>query len=304
MANILFIGLGNMGLPMALNLLKAKHSVLGFDISKDALARFNKQGGETSSSLSRDVATVDFVVTMLPSGQLVRDVLIEKEALFSSAKPGTLFIDASTIDTETARSLAELGAKAGHPMLDAPVSGGTTGAANGTLTFMVGGDAKTLERAKPILECMGQNILHAGPSGSGQTVKACNNMLLAIHMIGTAEAMNLGVSLGMDPKVLAGIMGKSSGANWSLSTYNPYPGVLENAPSSRDYTGGFAVDLMSKDLGLAVESALKNKVSIPLGHAAYDLYRIHAQAGSGHFDFSSIIRLLKPQGPAEPAKGV
>ncbi len=295
MARVLFIGLGNMGLPMALNLLKAGHQLLGFDRSEEALRSFQKAGGTVASSLSLEVKTVDFVLTMLPSGQQVMDVLQEKDQLFLSAKPGTVFVDASTIDTATAKRLAVLAEEKGHFMLDSPVSGGTAGAAHAALTFMIGGREDVLEKARPLFAAMGKNIFRAGPAGAGQTAKACNNMLLAIHMIGTAEAMNLGVSLGMDPVVLAEIMGKSSGRNWSLDTYNPYPGVMANVPASRDYTGGFAVDLMSKDLGLALESALKHKVSIPLGHAAYDLYRIHTQSGAGSLDFSSIIQMLKPK---------
>ncbi|MBC7661165.1 MAG: 3-hydroxyisobutyrate dehydrogenase [Chitinophagaceae bacterium] len=294
MSRVLFIGLGNMGLPMAKNLVKAGHHVFGFDLSELAMENFSKAGGFRSISLNTEIKDVDFVITMLPSGKLVSDVLLEKNALFKEAREGTTFIDSSTIDVDTAKRLAQTALERGHFMLDAPVSGGTGGAALGTLTFMVGGNIATLERARPLLEAMGKNLFHAGEAGTGQIAKVCNNMLLAIHMIGTSEALNLGKALGMDPKVLSEIMSKSSGSNWSLNTYNPYPGVMENVPASRDYAGGFTVDLMNKDLGLAAESALRSKTPIPLGHGAMDLYRVHAQMGSKHLDFSSIIQFLRP----------
>ena len=190
-----------------------------------------------------------------------------------------------------ARQVGRAAQELGLPMLDAPVSGGTAGATNGTLTFMVGGDASALDAARPYLETMGKAIFHAGGSGCGQTVKICNNMLLGILMIGTSEAIRLGVANGLDPKVVSDVMAKSSGRNWTLEVYNPCPGVAENVPASRGYTGGFGVDLMLKDLGLAVESALASGASVPLGALSRNLYRVHSKAGSGGLDFSSIYRL-------------
>ena len=205
---------------------------------------------------------------------------------------GTLLIDCSTISTEAARQVGRAAQEKGMPMLDAPVSGGTAGATNGTLTFMVGGEEATLATARPYLEVMGKAIFHAGGSGCGQTVKICNNMLLGILMIGTSEAIRLGVANGLDPKVVSDVMAKSSGRNWTLEVYNPCPGVAENVPASRGYTGGFGVDLMLKDLGLAVESALASGAAVPLGALSRNLYSLHSKAGSGALDFSSIYQML------------
>jgi 3-hydroxyisobutyrate dehydrogenase len=227
---------------------------------------------------------------MLPSGKHVSDLYSEE--FISSLQSNTLLIDSSTIDAVTARSVATLAVSKGCRMIDAPVSGGTGGAQAGTLTFIVGGTQEDFERAKPILECMGQNIFHAGDSGAGQVAKICNNMLLAIHMIGTSEALNLGIRHGLDAKVLSEIMQKSSGRNWSLEVYNPYPGVMENAPASKEYTGGFAVDLMAKDLGLAAEAGLETRTATPLGNTALNLYRMWSEAGNAKIDFSSIIQFL------------
>jgi 3-hydroxyisobutyrate dehydrogenase len=295
MTRILFIGLGNMGLPMALNLVKAGHHVSGFYLADEALRKFTGGGGIPCSSLSVDAREADVVITMLPSGKVVWNVLHEKNALFTHAREGTLFIDSSTIESDISRDLADMAAKRKLQFLDAPVSGGTAGAAQGTLTFMVGGSAASLERAHPLLSSMGKNIFHAGGAGAGQVAKVCNNMLLATHMVGTAEALNLGVSLGLDAKVLSEIMSKSSGCNWSLTHYNPYPGVMENAPASRNYSGGFAVDLMNKDLGLAIASASKSRVPVPMGQTAFVLYKTYAPSGGGSLDFSSIIHFLNPE---------
>ncbi|PWN57972.1 3-hydroxyisobutyrate dehydrogenase [Chryseobacterium viscerum] len=290
MANIAFIGLGNMGGPMAANLVKNGHSVIGFDLSSSALEALVSAGGRISDSALAASKDADVVISMLPSGKHVAELYSEE--FISQLKPDTLLIDSSTIDAVTARSVAQLAASKGCKMIDAPVSGGTAGAQAGTLTFIVGGKTKDYEKARPILKCMGQNIFHAGDSGAGQVAKICNNMLLAVHMIGTSEAINLGVRHGLDPKILSEIMQKSSGRNWSLEVYNPYPGVMENAPASREYSGGFAVDLMTKDLGLAAEAGLETRTSTPLGNAALNLYRIWSEAGNGTTDFSSIIQFL------------
>ncbi|QXU49762.1 3-hydroxyisobutyrate dehydrogenase [Chryseobacterium sp. D764] len=290
MSNIAFIGLGNMGGPMAINLIKKGHHVVGFDLSEEALKILVSEGGKAAGSAVAASEDADVVISMLPSGKHVADLY--SEDFMSSLKPNTLLIDSSTIDAVTARTVAELAASKGCRMIDAPVSGGTAGAQAGTLTFIVGGKQEDYEKARPILKCMGQNIFHAGESGAGQVAKICNNMLLAIHMIGTSEAINLGVKHGLNPQVLSEIMQKSSGKNWSLDVYNPYPGVIENAPASRNYSGGFAVDLMTKDLGLAAEAGLETKTSTPLGNTALNLYRMWSESGNGKTDFSSIIQFL------------
>ncbi|NAW50043.1 3-hydroxyisobutyrate dehydrogenase [Elizabethkingia argentiflava] len=291
MSDIAFIGLGNMGRPMATNLIKKGHRVIGFDLSESASKAFSKIGGEVALSAVLAVQHVEVVISMLPSGEHVK-TLYSKEFM-ESLSPNTLLIDSSTIDVTTARSVAALCASKGFEMLDAPVSGGTGGAQSGTLTFMVGGREEVLEKSKPILECMGQNIFYAGASGSGQVAKMCNNMLLGIHMIGTCEALNLGARNGLNVKDLSEIMQKSSGRNWSLEVYNPYPGVMENVPASNSYAGGFAVDLMAKDLALAAAAGLDTKTTLPLGNTALHLYRMWSEtAENAKIDFSSIIQFL------------
>ncbi|AZB16900.1 3-hydroxyisobutyrate dehydrogenase [Chryseobacterium indologenes] len=294
MSNIAFIGLGNMGGPMAANLIKKGHHVIGFDLSDSALQLLASAGGQTADSAVAAAKEADIIISMLPSGKHVAELYTEE--FISQLKPDTLLIDSSTIDAVTARSVAQLAASKGCRMIDAPVSGGTGGAQAGTLTFIVGGKQEDYEKARPVLKCMGQNIFYAGTSGAGQVAKICNNMLLAIHMIGTSEAINLGIKNGLDPKILSEIMQKSSGKNWSLEVYNPYPGVMENAPASREYSGGFAVDLMTKDLGLAAEAGLESKTSTPLGNTALNLYRMWSDAGNGKIDFSSIIQFLHKAG--------
>ena len=288
-----FIGLGNMGLPMALNLLKAGYQVSGFDLVKSQLDAFANAGGTVSSNAITAAIDVDVLVSMLPASKHVEGLYLGDIGLLENVNPKTLLIDCSTISPKVAQAVAVKAKEKGFAMIDAPVSGGTAGAQAGTLTFMVGGDAKDVERARPILEKMGKNIFHAGPSGSGQTVKVCNNMLLGIQMLGTSEALRLGIANGMDPKVLSDIMVKSSGRNWALELYNPCPGVMENVPSSKDYAGGFGVDLMLKDLGLATENADVLAANIPLGKLAQQLYEVHSKAGNGQLDFSSVFH-LKP----------
>lgn len=224
-----------MGGPMAANLVRKGYDVKGFDLSADALDHLKEAGGYIADSSVEAIADADVVITMLPSGKHVSDLYSEE--FIAHLKPGALLIDSSTIDAVTARAVADKVQLKGCSMIDAPVSGGTSGAQAGTLTFIVGGTLDNFEKAKPVLECMGKNIFHAGESGAGQVAKMCNNMLLAVHMIGTSEAINLGVRQGLDPKVLSEIMKKSSGGNWSLEVYNPYPGVMENAPASKDYAG-------------------------------------------------------------------
>ncbi len=290
MSKIAFLGLGNMGCPMAINLVKNGQDVYGFDLSKDAMSLFEKGGGKIAASASEACSEAEVVITMLPSGKHVAELL--SADFISKIKPSTLFIESSTIDPATAKEVASKATSHGCYMIDAPVSGGTSGAQNATLTFIVGGTEEALRRATPFLNCMGKNIFHAGPSGAGQMTKICNNLLLSVLMIGTSEALNLGVSAGLDPKVLSEIMQQSSGRNWALEVYNPYPGVMEGAPASRDYAGGFAVDLMTKDLGLAIEAGLETKTVTPLGSTALSLYKEWSEAGQGRLDFSSIIRFL------------
>lgn len=291
-AAIVFIGLGNMGLPMAQNLAKAGFSVSGHDLVKASVDKLVAAGGKTEADAMAAVAKADVVITMLPASKHVESIYLGDKGILAHAKPGTLLIDCSTIAPESARKVAGAAREKGFAMLDAPVSGGTGGATAGTLTFMVGGAAETFAAARPYLEKMGKAIYHAGDSGSGQTVKVCNNMLLGILMIGTSEAIRLGIANGMDPKVLSEIMSKSSGRNWALEVYNPCPGVMEAAPASKDYAGGFGVDLMLKDLGLAVENALATSSPVPLGALARNLYDIHSKGGSGGLDFSSIFNML------------
>ncbi|RLT94460.1 3-hydroxyisobutyrate dehydrogenase [Ketobacter sp.] len=290
MATIGFIGVGNMGGPMAINLVKAGHQVKVFDLSAELKAKVVSQGAEGVDSPQAAVANAEFVISMLPSGPIVESLYIHQDKLLDAISDTALVIDCSTIAPENAINLFKAADAKGITTLDAPVSGGVGGATAGTLTFIVGGDDDAFARAKPILSAMGKNVFHAGGHGAGQTAKICNNMLLAIHMVGTAEALQLGVDNGLDPKVLSDIMLQSSGRNWSLELYNPYPGVMETAPASQDYAGGFQVNLMNKDLGLAMEAALKSQSTTPMGTLAKSLYSQHGRNGWGMKDFSSIQR--------------
>jgi len=293
---IAFIGLGNMGGPMAMNLLKAGHTLSAFDLSADACKKFGAEGLPIAKSAAETVADAEVVISMLPASVHVEGLFLGgagKPGLLESIKPGTLVIDSSTIAAATSRKVAEAAQAKGIAMIDAPVSGGTGGAIAGTLTFMVGGETKDLERARPVLEKMGANIFHAGAAGAGQTAKICNNMLLGILMIGTSEALALGVANGLDPKVLSEIMRRSSGGNWALEKYNPMPGVMETSPASKGYAGGFGTDLMLKDLGLAQENAAAVRASTPLGGLARNIYATHSLAGHGALDFSSVIKLVQ-----------
>ncbi|MEY4523364.1 MAG: hypothetical protein RIR27_440 [Pseudomonadota bacterium] len=288
---VAFLGLGNMGLPMALNLVKAGHQVRGFDLVQTQLDALKAGGGIPALSPPDAVLDADVIISMLPASRHVEALYLGDSGLLAVASPKTLLIDCSTISPKVSQAVAAQAKAKGFAMIDAPVSGGTAGAQAGTLTFMVGGDSLDLDRARPLLEKMGKNIFHAGASGSGQTVKVCNNMLLGIQMLGTSEALRLGIANGMDPKVLSDIMSKSSGRNWVLELYNPCPGVMDSVPSSKGYAGGFGVDLMLKDLGLATENANDLDASIPLGELARRLYEVHSQAGNGQLDFSSVFNL-------------
>ncbi len=291
--DIAFIGLGNMGGPMALNLHRAGHAVRAFDLSAAACDRLRADGVPVAASAAEAAAGAEVFVSMLPASAHVESLYLGEAGLLARLAAGTLVVDCSTISAATARAVATAAAARGIDCLDAPVSGGTGGAIAGTLTFMVGGPAAALERARPLLEKMGANIFHAGDAGAGQTAKICNNMLLGILMIGTAEAIALGVANGLDPKVLSEIMRRSSGGNWALEKYNPLPGVMEAAPASKGYAGGFGTDLMLKDLGLAQENAAAVRASTPLGGLARSLYAAHSLAGHGALDFSSVIRMVQ-----------
>ncbi|MEO0437794.1 MAG: 3-hydroxyisobutyrate dehydrogenase [Pseudomonadota bacterium] len=293
MANVGFIGLGNMGGPMALNLVAAGHQVKVFDLMPSACAELEKAGAKVSASTSEAASDVDYVISMLPAGKHVAGVYLGDKGLLAQLDERTTVLDCSTIDASTSREVGESAAKLGIGFMDAPVSGGVAAAAAGTLAFMCGGSAETFAKAKIILAAMGKNIFHAGPAGAGQVAKGCNNMLLAIHMIGTTEALEMGVRNGLDPKVLSEIMLASSGRNWSLEVYNPYPGVMENAPASNDYKPGFMVDLMVKDLGLALAIAENSGVDNRMGKLAGELYESHQQEGNGQRDFSSVLELIK-----------
>ncbi|PCC99294.1 3-hydroxyisobutyrate dehydrogenase [Halopseudomonas pelagia] len=287
-----FIGLGNMGSPMAHNLIAAGHQLSVFDLSQAAVDALVAAGAANAASV-QGIAALDceLIITMLPAAKQVKAVYLGEEGLLANIRPGVRLIDSSTIDPLSAREVAAAAEQQNNPMLDAPVSGGTGGAAAGTLTFMVGGSEGDFAHALPVLQSMGKNIVHCGPAGNGQVAKVANNMLLAISMIGTAEAMNLGVSLGMEPEVLAGIINTSSGRCWSSDTYNPYPGVMENVPAARGYSGGFGTDLMLKDLGLATEAAKHAQQPVLLGALAQQLYQSFSSQGHGALDFSAIIKL-------------
>jgi 3-hydroxyisobutyrate dehydrogenase len=295
MSTIAFIGVGNMGGPMARNLVKAGHSVRAFDMSAAVLKPVVEAGAHGASSARDAVNGAEIVVTMLPAGQHVRSVYLDDGGVLASAKKGTLLIDSSTIDIDSARAVHTAAEKAGFAFLDAPVSGGVGGAEAGTLTFMCGGSEEAFARAKPVLEKMGKKVVLAGGAGAGQAAKICNNMLLAISMIGTCEAFVLGEKLGLDPQKLFDIASTSSGQCWSLTTYCPVPGPVPTSPSNRGYTGGFATALMLKDLKLAQAAAQSAGAATPLGAEAAQLYALFAAKGHAGVDFSGIIRMLRGQ---------
>lgn len=291
--NIAFFGIGLMGAPMAQNLLKAGHRLTVFDLNPALAEPLVANGAVTAATPAEAAAGCAAIVSMLPHDGAVRGLYLGENGLLGKLPKGTLVIDCSTVSAECASEVSKAAHALGLPMIDAPVSGGVAGAAAGTLSFLCGGVADDLERARPLLEAMGKNVMHAGGPGAGAVAKICNNMLLAIHMIGTCEALQLGVDNGLDPKVLSEIMLKSSGRNWSLELYNPYPGVMETAPASREYSGGFQVALMHKDLGLAMQAAQKSQSTTPLGALAKQLYSLQVAQGKAKLDFSSILQLLQ-----------
>ena len=288
MTRIGFIGLGNMGGPMASNLVKSGIEVTGFDLMDEALKIAEQNGIKIASDAASTALNTDILISMLPASQHVESLYLEENGLLEILDKQTLIIDCSTIAPNSARTVANKAKELGLQMIDAPVSGGVVGAHNASLTFIVGGDSDNVAKAKPILEKMGKNIFHAGNNGAGQVAKVCNNMLLAIHMCGTAEAIALGVKNDLDPTVLSEIMRKSSGGNWSLEVYNPFPGVMEGVPASRNYEGGFLNKLMFKDLGLAKEASESSNSQTPMGDLARELYQELMERGLEDLDFSSI----------------
>ncbi|MCW2268298.1 3-hydroxyisobutyrate dehydrogenase [compost metagenome] len=286
---IAFIGLGNMGAPMARNLIKAGHQLNLFDLNKTVLAELAELGGQISSSPRDAAQQSDMVITMLPAAAHVRGVYLSEDGVLAGVRKGTPVVDCSTIDPQTARDVSVAAAKQGVDLADAPVSGGTGGAAAGTLTFMVGASDELFATLQPVLAQMGRNIVHCGAVGTGQIAKICNNLLLGISMVGVSEAMALGNALGIDTKVLAGIINSSTGRCWSSDTYNPWPGIIETAPASRGYTGGFGAELMLKDLGLATEAARQAHQPVIMGAVAQQLYQAMSLRGDGGKDFSAIV---------------
>lgn len=290
--HIAFIGLGNMGGPMAANLVKAGHTVKAFDLSEQACHLARVQGVHVVASVAEAIQGAGTVISMLPASKHVESLYLGDEGVLAGVTTGTLVIDCSTIAPASAQKVAQAAQAKGIHMIDAPVSGGTAGASAGTLTFIVGGPVESLDLARPALQAMGKNIFHMGQAGAGQVAKLCNNMALAVIMGVTAEAISLGVAHGLDPKVLSQMMAVSTGRSWATEVCNPWPGVLENAPASRGYSGGFGNDLMLKDLGLAVEAAVGSGATIPLGELARNLYAMNRNQGRGGLDFSSVVKLF------------
>ncbi len=292
MTKIGFIGVGNMGGPMVANLVKAGHAVTAFDLAEAAREKARAAGAALAASAAEAAQAGEVVITMLPAGRHVRAVYLGDDGVVAKAAPGTLLIDCSTIDVETARAVHKAAAEAGLAMLDAPVSGGVTGAEAATLTFMVGGEEAAFARAEPILAAMGKSIVHAGPAGNGQAAKICNNMILGATMIVVGEAFKLGERLGLDPQKLFDIASKSSGQCWSMTSYCPVPGPVPASPANRGYKPGFTAAMMLKDLRLAQEAANATGAATPIGAEATALYALFCNAGNAEVDFSGIIRMI------------
>src|SRR5215475_8500635 len=293
MAKVGFIGLGNMGLPMAENLIKMGHAVAGFDVNEDAGARLAAGGGTKVQSIAEVCTDAEAVITMLPAGEHVREVYLGEGGVLGAVAPGTLLIDSSTIDVETAREVAQAARAKGLAMVDAPVSGGVAGAQAATLTFMVGGADDAFERARPLLDGMGKSIVHAGGAGNGQAAKICNNMILGASMIVVAEAFLLAEKLGLDAQKLFDISSKSSGQCWSMTSYCPVPGLVPTSPANGDYKAGFTAAMMLKDLKLAQAAARATHATTQLGAGAAAVYERFVENGDASVDFSGIIRYLR-----------
>jgi 3-hydroxyisobutyrate dehydrogenase len=292
MARIGFIGLGNMGLPMVRNLLAAGHTVTAFDVVASALDAAATAGAGAARSAVEAAAAAEFVITMLPEGRHVREVWLGVDGVIAAAARGALLIDCSTIDVATARAVWQAASDRGLEMVDAPVSGGVAGATNATLTFMVGGEESAVARARPILEKLGATIVHTGLSGSGQAAKICNNMMLAISMIGVAEAFTMAERLGLSAEALFQVASRSSGQSWALTGYCPVPGLVPSSPANRDYQAGFTAAMMAKDLRLAQDAANSVDAATPLGSQARNLYALFKGRGHGDLDFSAIIKMI------------
>lgn len=304
MAKIAFFGLGNMGGPMAVNLLAAGHKLSVYDPFVKTLDKFtndkvtfDKDKITVAETPASAVADAEYIVSMLPTGKHVVDLYVGNEqtpGIIQHINKSALIIDSSTIDVDSVKSVHTYAQQHGIEMLDAPVSGGVSAAQAGTLTFMCGASQENFERAKTVLSGMGKNVFLAGDTGAGQIAKMCNNMLLAVHMAGTAESLKLGINNGLDPAVLSQIMLQSSGSNWSLEKYNPAPGVMENAPASHDFKPGFTVELMLKDLGLALQNSVSTKSSVPMGALARNLYASYGSQDDANakLDFSSIWKMF------------
>ena len=293
MAKVGFIGLGNMGMPMAQNLLKAAHAVTGFDLNVDATERLAASGGSTANSIADTCKAAEVVITMLPAGEQVREVYLGAGGVLATVEPETLLIDSSTIDVATAREVAQAARDKALAMVDAPVSGGVAGAEAASLTFMVGGDDAAFERARPLLETMGKTIVHAGGPGNGQAAKICNNMILGVSMIVVSEAFLLAEKLGLEAQKLFDISSKSSGQCWSMTSYCPVPGLVPTSPANRDYKAGFTAAMMLKDLKLAQAAARATRATTPLGAGAAAVYERFIESGDSSVDFSGIIRYLR-----------
>lgn len=292
MAKIGFVGLGHMGLPMAINLVKAGHSVTGYDLQQFSLERFSEAGGLVGHNLQETSRDKDILITMLQTGDQVLHVCLGVDGLFNQAREGALFIDCSTIAVQTSRELHQLAKESHLQVVDAPVSGGVAGAAAATLTFMVGGDDEAYRAAQPILSFMGQKIIHTGNAGSGQSAKICNNMILGISMIAVSEAFTLAEQLGLSAEKLFEVISNSSGQCWVINNYVPVPGILENVPANNDYKPGFAAAMMLKDLTLSQNTAHSVNVETPLGAKTTELYQRFIDQGLGETDFSAIIKLI------------
>lgn len=293
--NIGFIGLGHMGLPMASNLCRKGFAVTAFDLNTDAVHTLVELGATAATSLKAMAEQMDVIITMLPQGDHVESVCLGDEGLFQHSKTGTLFIDSSSIAVDTSRHLATVAEQRGLHILDAPVSGGVNGATQGTLTFMVGGNTDTFERAKPILSAMGKHIFHTGDHGTGQAAKICNNMLLGISMVGTAEAFVLAEKLGLSAQTFYDVASVSSGQCWSMTQYCPVPGPVASSPANFDYQAGFTIAMLLKDLRLSQRAAEKVGASTPLGAHTTALYTLLNNLGLPQKDFSAIIQLLQGQ---------
>lgn len=300
MKRIGFVGAGTMGIPMISNLLKAGFSVLAYDVRPEAVEEARKRGAASAGSSAEAARESDMVVTMLPSSSDVEAAYLVPKGVLEGAPAGRLCVDMSTIDPGTSRRVAEQARAKGVRFLDAPVSGAVPRAIEGTLTIMVGGDAKDLEEARPALSAMGSNVIHVGPVGSGEVAKLCNNLIAGVATVAVSEAFRLAEGFGVDPKVLTEVILKSSGYTWAMEHNHPVPGIVQKAASNRDYAPGFMTDLMAKDLGLAVNAARELRQPVFVAPAALQLYRLASSHGLGRKDFSSVYTFLKPSSSQAP----